>query len=125
MLITRADALSTNPKSSISVLISVSDHYKQLINEYAAKSGKSVTKTLSPQQVSEIIKSGYETLSLNAKDGLDTWDKYREQEQKTFLKKVARMVVVDVREKDAAEDAAAIGGLGMAATAALSGTPSA
>src|SRR5690606_29749617 len=119
------DALPTHPKSSISVLISVSDHYKQLITDYAAKTGKSVTKSLSPQQVSEVIKSGYETLSINTKDGLDSWDKYREQEQKSFLKKVARMVVVDVREKDASEDAAASGAPSTASTAATTGSSSA
>lgn len=56
------------------------------------------SKNLSPQQVSEVIKSGYETLAIDSKDGLDSWERYREADEKTFLKKAARVAVGDVRE---------------------------
>ena len=96
-----ADSLATRPQSSISVLISVNGHYNRLISEYASNSsGKSKSsKHLSPQQVSEVIKSGYETLSIKSKDGLDNWDKFREVDDKVFLKRFARIVVEDVKEK--------------------------
>ena len=44
-----------------------------------------------------MIKSGYETLSVTAKDGLDSWDRYREADEKTVMKRVARVAVADVR----------------------------
>jgi hypothetical protein len=59
---------------------------------------KTKSKNLSPQQVADVIKSGYETLSIESKDNLDSWDKYREADERPFLKKVARVVVGDVRE---------------------------
>lgn len=92
--------LSVRPDSSILVLISVSEHYNRLIADYASKPAKSKkSKNLSPQQVSEVIKSGYETLSIKSKDGLDRWDKYREVDERVFLKKAARMVVEDLKDK--------------------------
>lgn len=61
------------------------------------------SKNLSPQQVSEVIKSGYETLAINSKDGLDSWERYREADERVFLKKAARVAVGDVRELMGAE----------------------
>jgi hypothetical protein len=79
--------------NSINTLISVSEHYYQLIEE---KSGK---KHLTPQQVQEVIKQGYETLNLEGgtEGGLDTWEKYREADERVGLKKVARVAVEDLR----------------------------
>lgn len=45
-----------------------------------------------------MIKSGYETLSITSKDGLDTWERYREADERSFLKRAARVAVGDVRE---------------------------
>ncbi|KAI9681358.1 MAG: hypothetical protein M1817_002641 [Caeruleum heppii] len=91
------DLSKTSPQNSLPTLISVSSHYYTLLQESSqSKTGRS-TKSLSPQQVSEVIKSGYETLSITAKDGLDAWDRYREADEKTFLKKMARVAVGDVR----------------------------
>jgi hypothetical protein len=59
---------------------------------------KTKSKNLSPQQVSEVIKSGYETLAITSKDGLDSWERYREADERAFLKKAARVAVGDVRE---------------------------
>ncbi|KAF8460268.1 hypothetical protein BDZ91DRAFT_700518 [Kalaharituber pfeilii] len=92
--------LSTSPQSSISILLSVSEHYYRLINDYTSQpSGKSKPlKNLSPRQVSEVIKSGYETLSIKTKDGLDSWDKYREVDERVFLKRMAKIVVEDIKQ---------------------------
>ncbi|KAL7270888.1 hypothetical protein RUND412_006388 [Rhizina undulata] len=87
--------LAQRTSNSISTLITVSEHYYQLISE---NQSKTKSKNLSPQQVSEVIKSGYETLSINSKDGLDSWERYREADERTFLKKVARVAVGDIRE---------------------------
>lgn len=96
------DDLSRRPTNKISTLISVSEHYYRLISENQTKQK---SKNLSPQQVSEVIKNGYETLSIQqSKDhGLDTWEKYREADEKSFLKKMARLAVKDVRELMGAE----------------------
>lgn len=99
------DKLSSYPQSSISVLISVSEHYNRLISDYTKSGGKSKSsKNLSPQQVSEVIKSGYETLSIKSKDGLDSWDKYREVDERAFLKRAARIVVEDVKDMKGSEN---------------------
>ena len=76
----------------------MSEHYNRLINDYTSK-----PKNLSPQQVSSVIKSGYETLSIKSKDGLDSWDKYREVDERVFLKRVARMVVKDIKDRNFGE----------------------
>ena len=86
--------LAKRPTSSIGTLISVSTHYKELLADGA--SGKRV-KNLTSAQVAGVIRQGYETLSIQAKEGLDSWDKYREADERIFLKKMARTVVVDVK----------------------------
>ncbi|KAL1893305.1 hypothetical protein Sste5346_006482 [Sporothrix stenoceras] len=94
---------STN---SIDTLLSVNAHYKQLLSE-GAKGGKggrvkgtsSSSSTLTSLQVAEVIKQGYETLSIQATAGLDGWEKYREADERTLLKKVARTAVADVKHK--------------------------
>ncbi|KAI9848241.1 MAG: hypothetical protein M1838_000597 [Thelocarpon superellum] len=86
--------LTSHANNSINTLISVSTHYYTLLQSSRSKSR---SKNLSPAQVSEVIKSGYETLSIGAKDGLDAWDRYREADEKAFLKKLARLAVLDVR----------------------------
>ena len=85
---------TVSSSSSISTLISVSTHYYELLQSSRSKNR---SKNLSPAQVSEVIKSGYETLSISAKDGLDSWVRFREADHKVFLKKVTRVAVVDVR----------------------------
>ena len=44
-----------------------------------------------------MIKQGYETLSIQAKEGLDHWDKFREADHKMILKKIARVAVEDAK----------------------------
>lgn len=85
--------LGKRPKSSIDTLISVTTHYNQLLTD--GSTGK--RKHLTSAQVAGVIKQGYETLSIQAKEGLDGWEKYREADEKTFLKKMARTAVADVK----------------------------
>lgn len=86
--------LGNRNSNSIDTLISVSTHYKQLLSEGG---GKKKPSNLTSQQVTDVIKQGYETLSIQAKEGLDTWENYREADERTLLKKMARAVVGDVK----------------------------
>jgi hypothetical protein len=86
--------LGKRPTSSIGTLIAVSTHYKELLADGASgRRGKNLTSA----QVAGVIKQGYETLSIQAKEGLDSWEKYREADERVFLKKMARTVVTDVK----------------------------
>lgn len=87
-------SLGKRPTNSIDTLVAVSMHYKELLADGA--NGKKV-KNLTSVQVAGVIKQGYETLSIQAKEGLDGWDKYREADERPFLKKMARTVVGDVK----------------------------
>lgn len=89
--------LSNRHSNSIDTLINVSTHYKQILAE-GGKSAKQKPSNLTTQQVTEVIKEGYETLSIQAKEGLDSWDRYREADERSLLKKMARAAVGDVRE---------------------------
>ena len=96
--------LGSRHSNSIDTLINVSTHYKQMLAESGGGSGgggggsaKKKPSNLTPFQVTEVIKQGYETLSIQAKEGLDTWERYREADERTLLKKMARAVVGDVR----------------------------
>lgn len=86
--------LETRPGNSIDTLISISAHYKELLADGTSGRGK----TLTSAQVAGVIKQGYETLSIQAKEGLDSWDRYREADERSFLKKMARCVVGDVKD---------------------------
>ncbi|KAF2017021.1 DUF1741-domain-containing protein [Aaosphaeria arxii CBS 175.79] len=88
------DAFSLSNNASIQTLISVASHYHELLS---TEKGKSRTKNLSPREVSTVIKQGYDTLSIEAIEGLDRWDKFREVDHKSALKKIARVVVDDAK----------------------------
>lgn len=83
--------LANRPSNSIDTLISVTTHYKSLLDAGGSK------KNLTSIQVTEVIKQGYETLSIQAKEGLDGWERYREADERTLLKKMARATVGDVK----------------------------
>ncbi len=93
--------LSKRASSSIDTLVNVSTHYKEMLANGTAGgkagAGRRTGSTLTSLQVAEVIKQGYETLSIQAKEGLDSWEKYREADERTLLKKMARAVVGDVR----------------------------
>ncbi|KJK82130.1 hypothetical protein H634G_02323 [Metarhizium anisopliae BRIP 53293] len=88
--------LENRKSNSIDTLISVSTHYNQLLAGGAGSSKKKPSH-LTTHQVTEVIKQGYETLSIQAKEGLDTWGNFREADERTLLKKMARASVGDVR----------------------------
>ncbi len=91
-----AYSLSKRKFNSISTLLSVSKHYNDMLKD--GTKGSQV-KHLTSAQVAKVIRDGYETLNLDADmDELGAWERYREKEEKTFLKKMARTVVADVRE---------------------------
>jgi Domain of unknown function (DUF1741) len=88
--------LSKHSKSdSIDTLIRVSGHYHAMLE--GDGSGKARMKTLSPREVHKIIQQGYETLSIQAKEGLDHFDKFREADHKTVLKRVTRIAIDDTK----------------------------
>ncbi|KAF2090361.1 DUF1741-domain-containing protein [Saccharata proteae CBS 121410] len=89
------DLSKQSSSSSIETLISVSSHYHALLE--GEEKGKVKSKNLSPREVSKVIKQGYETLSIQAKEGLDHWEKFREADHKTVLKKAARCAVEDAK----------------------------
>ncbi|QPH09831.1 hypothetical protein C2857_000854 [Epichloe festucae Fl1] len=88
--------LKNRKSNSIDTLISVSTHYKQMLSE-GGGSAKNKPSNLTSHQVTEVIKQGYETLSIQAKEGLDTWDNFREADERTLLKQMARASVGDAR----------------------------
>ena len=92
--------LGNRHSNSIDTLINVSTHYKQLLSDGGGGGGSAVKKkpsNLTTHEVTEVIKQGYETLSIQAKEGLDTWERYREADERTVLKKMARVAVGDAR----------------------------
>jgi len=76
---------------SIDTLISVSRHYHSLLEE------KGKGKNISPREVHRVIQSGYDTLSIQAKEGLDNWEKFREANHRTILKKMAKIAIDDAK----------------------------
>lgn len=78
---------------AIETLIGVSKHYHNLIVDAKGKG----RKNLSPREVAKIIKDGYNTLSIEAREGLDQWERYREVDHKAELKRIARIVVADAK----------------------------
>lgn len=79
----------------IDTLISVSRHYHALL-ENEGKS-KSKNKTLKTEEVHKIIQQGYETLSINMKDGLDQWNPFREADHRNTLKRLTRIALDDAK----------------------------
>jgi hypothetical protein len=84
-------SLSNRASNSITTLVSVSTHYKTMLDSGGSK------KHLTSTQVADVIKQGYETLSIQAKEGLDGWERYREADERSVLKKMARGTVGDVK----------------------------
>jgi hypothetical protein len=89
-LVESGEAL-TNLRTAYNTLIGVSTHYRDMIDEH--HKGKSTN--LSPAEVAEIIKMGYETLSLETREGLEIGKPFREADSKSVVKKVTRVAVSD------------------------------
>ena len=95
--------------ASIDTLISVSTHFHALLfqPEKATAEGEADAaatlppikkKNLSPREVHDIIKQGYDTLSIQTHEGLTAWEKWREADWKSELKRIARCTVEDARK---------------------------
>lgn len=54
-------------------------------------------KHLSPKEVHEIIKQGYDTLSIQAAEELSTWERWREGDWRSELKRTSRIAVEDAK----------------------------
>jgi len=89
--------LGSRNSNSIDTLVSVSTHYKQMLADGGGGGAKKGRQQLTSLQVAEVIKQGYETLSIQATEGLDRWERFREADERTLLKKMAREAVGDVR----------------------------
>jgi len=83
-------AKAEDKDSAINTLIGVSKHYAELIASHQKKKD-----FMSPAEVGKIIKQGYDTLSIEAREGLSQTERYREVDHKTELKKIARVAVAD------------------------------
>ena len=78
--------------ASIRILISVCTHYSSLV------ASQSQTRKITPHAVQEVIKQGYETLSIEGGEGLAEWEAWREKGPwKAEVKRLVRTVVEDVR----------------------------
>lgn len=49
------------------------------------------------REVGRVIQSGYETLSITAREGLERWEAYREVDHRNVLKRLAKVAVEDVK----------------------------
>lgn len=87
-------SLGSRGSNSIDTLVNVNTHYKQMLEEGG---GKKNSKLLTTEAVTDVIKQGYETLSIQAKEGLDGWERFREADERTLLKMMARATVGDAR----------------------------
>jgi hypothetical protein len=106
----------TGVGQSIDTLINVSTHFHSLLflpekDKSSSTEAGNVTdspstttpiptikkKNLSPREVHQIIKQGYDTLSVQLQEGLNTWEKWREADWKPELKRIVRCAVEDTR----------------------------
>lgn len=98
ILIKFRDAHDLNKRTAsnaIDVLTGVSGHYYSILE--GDERGKVRSKNLSPKEVQNVIKQGYETLSIQAREGLDHWESFREADHRATLKRVARIAVEDAK----------------------------
>ncbi|KAK5711361.1 hypothetical protein LTR17_018428 [Elasticomyces elasticus] len=79
-------------QAAINTLIGVSQHYAELIESQKAKK-----EHLSPREVQKIIRQGYDTLNVEAKDGDQAQQVrgFREADHRSELKKIVRVVMAD------------------------------
>jgi hypothetical protein len=88
------DAFGLSSSTSMQTLVNISSHYHALLE---SGEGKPRNKILSPNEVSIVIKKGYDTLSIDADEGLDRWERFREADFKILLKKIARAAIEDAK----------------------------
>ncbi|GAM85236.1 hypothetical protein ANO11243_032400 [Dothideomycetidae sp. 11243] len=85
--------LEKSPVSAnIKTLMDASLHFTDAFDKAGGRA-----KSISTKDVMKVIKDGYETLSIEAREGTDHWTQYREQDCKTEIKKITRIAVADAR----------------------------
>jgi hypothetical protein len=93
---------------SIDTLVDVSNHFHSLLflpTKYKGPAAAAAAepppaqptrkKNLSPREVHQIIKQGYETLSIRSHESISNWEKWREADWKPQLKRITRVAVED------------------------------
>ncbi|KAL8838250.1 MAG: hypothetical protein Q9176_005179 [Flavoplaca citrina] len=89
----------TSPAALVGTLISISEHFTSLLEEEKRRTSTfgGGTRTLSPKEVSKVIRKGCDSLTLPAMEGLERWTRWREVDEKGFVKRVGRLAVEDAR----------------------------
>jgi hypothetical protein len=82
--------------SSIYNIRSIATHFMPKIDSFCSSKQ---TDSLSPDQVLEVIRSNYDTLTLKLQDGLDQHDKYNEKpKENSFFTQLVRQVTKEARQ---------------------------
>ena len=91
--------LGERSSNSIDTLLSVDSHYKQqLLGASGTETSSKIdVKNLTSTRVAEVIREGYESLSIQTAEGLDSWERFREADERSLIKMVARMAMEDGR----------------------------
>ena len=89
---TRYGLDKSNAGPNIKTLINAGLHFTEALDKANNKA-----KGVSTKDVMKAIKAGYETLSIEAREGTDHWTPYREQDYKAEIKKITRAVIADTR----------------------------
>lgn len=106
-----------NSAAAVETLLSVSTHFYTLLFHSDGEPAAPVTpipkpdgeptpvalpsikkRNLSPREVHRIIKQGYDTLSIQSPEGLNSWTRWRETDWKGELKRAARCAVDDAQQ---------------------------
>uniref|UniRef100_A0AC11DDB8 Armadillo like helical domain containing 3 n=1 Tax=Ovis aries TaxID=9940 RepID=A0AC11DDB8_SHEEP len=86
----KADSLTTEPPER-----AIINHFNPKIESYAAVNHIS---QLSEEQVLEVVRANYDTLTLKLQDGLDQYERYSEQHKEAaFFKELVRSISTNVR----------------------------
>ncbi|MCJ1356743.1 MAG: hypothetical protein MMC33_006738 [Icmadophila ericetorum] len=86
----------TGATAPIDILLAVSTHYTSILDSQK-ETGK-LSRNLIPSEVYKLIRKGYETLDVPEREGLDSFERWREGEvERGWLKRVARGAVEDGR----------------------------
>ncbi|XP_009077916.1 PREDICTED: UPF0668 protein C10orf76 homolog [Acanthisitta chloris] len=83
-------------KISLLCFRAIINHFNPKIESYAAVNHIS---QLSEDQVLEVVRSNYDTLTLKLQDGLDQYERYSEQHKEAaFFKELVRSISINVRK---------------------------
>ena len=91
-LATRWQLSETPVGPNIRMLIDAGERLTESLGKVNGRS-----RSVSTKDVMKVIKDGFDTLSMEARDETDQWTLYREQEYKAEIKKITRVVVADGR----------------------------